>query len=104
MSLWWTVLVACAAAYALKVLGYVVPAHLLDGPVVSRMVRLLPIALLAALVVVQAFVTGDGSLVLDARAAGLLVAVTALALRAPFVVVVVLAAATAAGLRAAGIG
>ena len=104
MSLWWTVLIACAAAYALKLLGYLVPAHLLDGPVVSRMVRLLPIALLAALVMVQAFVGGDGSLQLDARAAGLAVAVVALLLRAPFIVVVVLAAATAAGLRAAGIG
>jgi branched chain amino acid efflux pump len=43
-------------------------------------------------------------LTLDARAAGLAVAVVALLLRAPFLVVVVLAAATAAGLRYLGWG
>ncbi|MDF8265331.1 AzlD domain-containing protein [Luteipulveratus flavus] len=104
MSAWTTVLLAAGAAYALKLAGYVVPAHLLEGPVVSRMVRLLPIALLAALVVVQAFVSPGGGLVVDARTAALGVAVVALLLRAPFIVVVVAAAATAAGLRAVGIG
>ncbi|AKU17346.1 AzlD domain-containing protein [Luteipulveratus mongoliensis] len=104
MNTWVMVLVACGAAYALKVLGYLVPAHLLEGPIVSRVVRLLPISLLAGLVVVQAFVGDGGRLEVDARAAGLVVAIIALLLRAPFIVVVVLAAATAAGLRAAGIG
>ena len=41
---------------------------------------------------------------LDARAAGLGVAVVAVWLRAPFAVVVVAATLTAAGLRALGIG
>jgi hypothetical protein len=41
-------------------------------------------------------------LVLDARVAGLAVAVVALVLRAPFLVVVVVAAVSAALLRAAG--
>jgi hypothetical protein len=39
---------------------------------------------------------------LDARVAGLAVAVVALLLRAPFLVVITLAAVTAAGLRALG--
>ena len=55
-------------------------------------------ALLAALVAVQAF--SDGSaLALDARAAGLGFAVVALLLRAPFLVVVVGAALVAALVR-----
>lgn len=104
MSLWTTVLLSCGIAYALKLLGYVIPQHALDGPVVSRVVQLLPISLLAALVMVQAFTGDGGRLELDARAAGLVVAVGALLLRAPFIVVVIAAAATAAGLRALGIG
>ena len=43
-----------------------------------------------------------GSLTLDARAAGVAAAVTALLLRAPFLVVITVAAAVAAGFRAAG--
>ena len=45
---------------------------------------MLPVALLAALVAVQAFTTTGGTFVLDARAGALAVAVVALALRAPF--------------------
>lgn len=103
MSGWVTVLVASGAAFALKLSGYLVPTHLLDGPVVSRMVRLLPVALLSALVAVQAL-TSDGALALDARVAALGVAVLLLVLRAPFLVVVIAAAATAALLRLVGIG
>jgi hypothetical protein len=59
------------------------------------------VALLAALVAVQTF-DGGGRVVLDARAAGLAAAVLALVLRAPFLLVIVIAAATAAALRALG--
>jgi uncharacterized membrane protein len=99
-----TVLVACALAYLTKLAGYLVPAHWLSGPRLSRVTGLLPVALLTALVVVQTFATAQRGLTLDARAAGLAVAVVALLLRAPFLVVVVLAAATAAGLRYLGWG
>jgi hypothetical protein len=68
------------------------------------MTAMLPVALLAALVAVQTFTAAGGVLTLDARAAGVAVAVTALLLRAPFLVVVILAAATAAVLRALGWG
>jgi hypothetical protein len=98
------VLLASALALALKVLGYVVPHRLLDGPVFSRVTGMLPIALLSALVAVQTFTGAGGALTLDARAAGVAVAVSALLLRAPFLVVVILAAATAATLRAFGWG
>lgn len=103
MSTWTTVLVASALAYALKLLGHVVPARWLDGERTSRVTSALPIALLAALVAVQTFTTSAGGLVLDARAVAVVVAITALLLRAPFIVVVVLGAAVAAGLRSLGL-
>lgn len=102
MNGWVWVLVACAAAFLLKLSGYLVPEHVLDHPAVVRVSALLPVALLAALVGVQTVGGPDGSVVLDARAAGLVVAVAALLLRAPFLVVITLAAATAAALRALG--
>jgi hypothetical protein len=61
-------------------------------------VPLIPVALLAALVAIQTFSTGR-LLVLDVRAASLVVAIIAVLLRAPFLVVVVAGAATAALLR-----
>src|SRR6266508_3037553 len=54
--------------------------------------------LLAALIVIQTFTTGH-RLTLDPRAAGLAAAAVAVLLRAPFLVVVAVAAATAALLR-----
>lgn len=103
MSAWTAVLAASAIAWATKFAGYVVPPAWLEEPRARRVTGVLPAALLASLVVLQTFSTGR-HLVLDARAAGLVVAAVALALRAPFIVVVVLAALTAAGLRAAGWG
>jgi hypothetical protein len=66
---------------------------------VARVVDLLAPALLAALVATQAFAS-DEALVLDERAAGLLTGGCAILLRAPILVVVLVAAATAGGLRA----
>ena len=99
MSTWTAVLLASAGCFALKLLGWSVPSRVLERDRVRRTAVLLPIALLGALVVVQAFASGR-SLQLDARAAGLAVAAVALVLRAPFLLVVALAAATAALLRA----
>jgi branched-subunit amino acid transport protein len=96
--MWAGVLVACAACYALKLAGLSLPASLLQDARVQRTVPLVPIALLAALVATQTFSTGH-HLVLDVRAAGLGVAIVAVLLRAPFLVVVASAAATAALLR-----
>ena len=93
--MWLAILVAGAGCYLLKLAGLSIPPRVLEHPAVSRVADLLPVALLAALVGVQAL--GDGSdLTVDARLLGLGVAVVALLLRAPFIVVVVLAAAAAA--------
>jgi branched-subunit amino acid transport protein len=65
----------------------------------ERLIVLLPAALLSALVVVQTVADGK-ALVLDARAAGLAAALVAVALRASVLIVLLVAAVTAAGLRA----
>ena len=97
-GLWWSVTLLAVGAYGLKFLGYALPATWLERPRVTRVALLTPVALLAALTAVQVF--GEGQhLVVDARAAGLLFAVAALMLRAPFLVVVVGAAAVAALVR-----
>jgi len=96
--MWAGVLVACASCYVLKLAGLSLPTSVLQDPRVQRTVPLVPIALLAALVATQTFSTGH-HLVLDVRAAALAVAVVAVLLRAPFLVVVASAAATAALLR-----
>lgn len=97
--IWGAVLAGCLGCYLLKLAGWSVPARWLERPRVQRAAVLLPVPLLAALVVVQAF-AGDRALVLDARAAGLAVGAVLVVLRAPFLLVVVAAAATAALLRA----
>ena len=102
MSTWTAVMLGCALAYLLKLLGHVVPVRWLEGERSARITSALPVALLAALVAVQTFTRQGGGLTLDARAVAVAVAVVALALRAPFLVVVVLAALTAALLRLAG--
>jgi branched-subunit amino acid transport protein len=101
VMVWVAVLAGSAACYLLKLLGLSVPERVLADARVRRAAVLLPVALLAALVAVQTFGAGR-SLVLDARAGGVAVAGVALLLRAPFLVVVALAALTAALLRLVG--
>jgi membrane-associated phospholipid phosphatase len=96
--IWAGVLVASASCYALKLAGLSLPQSWLQNQRVQRTVPLIPIALLAALVGTQTFSVGQ-HLVLDVRAAALAVAIVAVVLRAPFLVVVAVAAATAALLR-----
>jgi uncharacterized membrane protein len=103
MSTWTAVITASAIAFAIKFSGYSVPPVWLQQPRTLRVTEMLPAALLASLVVLQTFSSGQ-HLVLAARAAGLLVAVGALLLRAPFIVVVALAAVAAAVLRMLGWG
>lgn len=96
--MWGAVLAACLACYLLKLAGLSVPPRVLEHPVVARVADLIPVALLAALTAVQVL-GGDGTLVVDARLAGLAFAVVALALRAPFLVVVFGSALVAALVR-----
>jgi membrane-associated phospholipid phosphatase len=93
--IWAGVLVASAACYGLKLAGLSLPERWLQDPRVQRTVPMIPIALLAALVATQTFSAGR-HLVLDVRAAALVVAIVAVVLRAPFLVVVAVAALTAA--------
>lgn len=75
-----------------------------DRQIPSRLLAVfaaLPVPLLASLVVVETFSSGR-HLVVDARLAGLAAATVAVALRAPLVVVMLVAALATAGLRAVG--
>ena len=95
---WALILWLAAGAYAFKVLGLVViGSRPLPAPL-ERCLALVPAALLAALVITNTFADGK-HLQIDARLAGVAVAVVAAWRKAPFVVVVVLAAATTALLR-----
>ncbi len=89
-TLWAAVLAGAVGCYLLKLAGLSVPAAWVERPWVTRVVAFVPAALLAALVAVQAATT-EGRLVLDGRLVGLAVAALALALRAPFIVVLLVA-------------
>jgi uncharacterized membrane protein len=95
---WAPLLIACGACYLLKLAGLSIPQRVLQDPRIQRTVPLLPVALLAGLIAINTFSTGM-HLVLDARVAALAVAGVAVLLRAPFLVVVVAAALTAALVR-----
>jgi uncharacterized membrane protein len=95
---WAGLLAAAGACFLLKLAGLSLPQRWLQNPRIQQTVPLLPVALLAALVATQTFSSGH-HLVLDVRAAALAVALIAVLLRAPFLVVVTAAAATAALLR-----
>jgi branched-subunit amino acid transport protein len=94
-AVWVAVVAGSVGCYLLKLAGLSVPAAWVQQPWVARIVDFVPAALLAALVGVQA-VTSGHRLVLDGRLVALAVAAVALALRAPFIVVLVLAGATGA--------
>ncbi|RFC71932.1 AzlD domain-containing protein [Streptomyces sp. AcE210] len=99
MNIWIAVAVTAVGCYAVKLIGLLVPAGVLERPLVRRLAALLPVALLAALTAQQTFADGT-TLVLDAKAAGLAAAAVALILRGPFLVVVAAAVVVTAGLRA----
>jgi branched-subunit amino acid transport protein len=98
-SVWISIAVMTVVCFAIKAVGPVALGGRDLPHAVERLIVLLPSALLAALVMVQTFASGR-ELVLDARAAGLAAAAVALALRASVIVVLLVAALTAAGLRA----
>jgi branched-subunit amino acid transport protein len=100
--MWFAVLAGAAGCYALKYVGSVIPAHVLEQPTVKKVVLLLPISLLSALVAVQTFATSQ-ALVVDARVPALVAATVALKFKAPFIFVVLIAAVMAAALRYFGL-
>ena len=94
-ALWAAVLAGSLGCYLLKLAGLSVPAAWVEQPWVARVVDFVPAALLAALVAVQAATSGQ-DLVVDGRLVALAVAAIALALRAPFILVLFVAGATGA--------
>ncbi|MCB5910558.1 AzlD domain-containing protein [Streptomyces pinistramenti] len=101
MNTWIAIGATAVGCYLAKYLGLLAPSGLLELPLVKRLATLLPVALLAALTAQQTF--GDGShLLLDAKAAGVAAAAVALVLRAPFLLVIAVAVAVTAGVRALG--
>lgn len=94
-----TLVVLAAGTYVLKAAGPLLLGRRDVPAVVAHAATLLPAALLAALVVTST-VTAGRAVVVDARLPALVMAATLLWLRAPFVVVVAGAAATAAAIRA----
>ena len=95
----WTAIIATSfIAFMLKYLGQAVPAAWLENVRIQKFALYLPTALLAALVAVQSL-GSEKNIVFDARSIGVLVAAVALFFKAPFPVVVLLAALTSAGIH-----
>ena len=103
MSLWVPVLVACAGSYLIKLAGLSLPSSVLARPRVQRVTTLLPVAMLAALVVVQLVDSGPhaaGRYAIDWRVlVGVAAGAVALLLRRGFLVVFLVAVAVTALLR-----
>jgi Branched-chain amino acid transport protein (AzlD) len=98
VTVWAAVIGGAVGCYLLKLAGLSVPERILRDRRVGRISALLPVALLATLVATQTLSTGR-HLVVDARAAGVTAGMIAQVLRAPFLAVVLAAAATAALVR-----
>ena len=101
MTIWQIIVLASILVLGIKLLGYLVPPRVLEAPTAARTAELATVALLSALIVVQTIGAGQGVAV-DARLPALGVAAVLFALRVPFVIVIIGAAATAAALRAFG--
>jgi hypothetical protein len=101
MSVWQIILIASIAVLSIKLAGYLVPERVLQTPTAARTANLVTVALLSALIVVQTIGSGQ-AIVLDARLPAIAVAAALLAVRVPFILVIVAAAASAAALRALG--
>lgn len=99
MTLWGGVVLASLLVYSWKLIGAYVPQRWLEHPMIARIASLLTVALLAGLIGIQGFTAG-GQLHPDARIPALIVAGVLTWRRVPFIVMVALAAAVAACLRA----
>lgn len=95
---WTAILGLAAASYLLKAIGPVLVGAREIPAATRALLDLAAVPLLAALILVQTIST-DGAYEIDARVPALAVAGFLVWRRAPFLVVIVAAAATAAGLR-----
>jgi uncharacterized membrane protein len=98
-TLWATIVAVALASAVIKAAGPVLVGGRELPPRAVAVIALLAPALLSALVITETF-GGDRHLVLDERAVGVAVAAAALALRAPVLLAVVLAAVSTALVRA----
>lgn len=95
---WTLVLLLALGAYAFKFTGLVVIGSRTLPPVVERCLALIPAAVISALIVKDTLTQGQ-DIVIDARAAGIAVAIIAAWRRAPLIAVIVLGAAVTAAVR-----
>ena len=96
-----TVIIASIAVFSWKMFGYLIPQKwITDG--IRDFSERVTVVLLVALVAVQTFVNGN-QVEFDARVPALGVAAILFALKVPYILVVIAAAATAAGLRLLGL-
>lgn len=102
MNLWTIVFIASLGVFAVKLVGYLVPASILARPRPTRIANLLTVAMLSALVAVQTLGAGE-SIVLDARIPAVVLAAGLFALRVPYIIVVLVAGVVAALLRNFGL-
>ena len=100
-ALWVAIVAVTLASAAIKAAGPILVGGRELPPRVNAVIALLAPTLLAALVVTETF-GDDGHLVLDERALGVGVAAVALALRAPVLLAVALAALVTALVRLFG--
>jgi branched-subunit amino acid transport protein len=98
---WGAVAALCAAAYALKALGFFLAGRVPADAAGRWGLEVVVVPVLAALIVVQTLDGGE-RLVVDARLPAVLVAALLVRRGAPLLLVVLAAGATAAGLRLAG--
>ena len=96
---WWAVAALCGAAYALKLAGVALAGRAQRADALPLELVVVPV--LAALILVQT-IGGDRAVVIDARLPALLVAALLVWRRAPILLIVLAAGATAALLRLAG--
>jgi hypothetical protein len=99
-AVWITIAALTAGTAGMKIAGPLLLGERPPGARTLAMTGLVAPALLAALVVYETLNAPGGGVTLDARTAGLAAAVVAILLRAPMIVVILVAAAVTAGLRA----
>lgn len=95
---WWLIFALAVTAYALKALGAVALGGREFPDVVRRCLGLIPAALLAALIAKDTFTSGQ-QIGIDARLAGLVVAVVLTLKKAPLPLVLVLGVGSTALVR-----
>jgi branched-subunit amino acid transport protein len=101
----WTVLLTLGAgSYVLRILGLALLGDREVAPWLLTALRLIPVALLTALIAVQTVGGPDGGFAFDARVTGVVAAAIAVMLRASFLAVLAVAVVVTGLTRALGWG